>query len=112
MKNETGPFAIEEFVGLKTKMHSLLVDNNSQQQKATNKNDVDKNVVATISHNEHKDFLLNNKCLRHLINEIQSKDHKIETYEIKKISLFCLDDKIYIQINGYGGSSWLSELVI
>ena len=109
MKNETGPFAIEEFVGLKPKMHSFLVDNNSEQQEATNKNDVDKYVVATIS---HKDFLLNNKCLRHLINEIQSKDHKIETYEIKKISLSCLDDKIYIQINGYDGSSWLSQLVI
>ena len=26
------------------------------------------NVVATISHNEYKDFLLNNKCLRHSIS--------------------------------------------
>ena len=34
---------------------------------------------------------------------IQNKDHRIGTYEIKKISLFCFDDKIYIQNNGHGG---------
>ena len=37
------------------------------------------------------------------MNRIQSKDHKIGTYEISKISLPCIDDKIYIQNNGYGG---------
>ena len=59
------------------------------------------NVVATLSHNEYKDALLNNKCLRYLINRIQSKDHRIWTYEINKISLCCFDDKIWI--NGYDG---------
>ena len=37
------------------------------------------------------------------MNRIQSKDHKIGTYEIDKISLSCFDDKIYIQNNGYDG---------
>ena len=32
---------------------------------------------------------------------IQSKDHKIRTYEINQILLSCFDDKIYIQNNGY-----------
>ena len=57
----------------------------------------------TISHNEYKDVLLNKKCLRRSVNRIQSKDHKIETYEIDKISLPCFDDKIYIQNSGYDG---------
>ena len=35
------------------------------------------------------------------INRIQSRDHRIGTYEIKNISLSCFNDKIYIQINGY-----------
>ena len=35
------------------------------------------------------------------MNRNQSKDHKIRTYEINKISLSCFDDKIYIQNNGY-----------
>ena len=35
------------------------------------------------------------------MNRIQSKNHRIGTYEINKISLPCFDDKIYIQSNGY-----------
>ena len=46
---------------------------------------MNRNAAATISHNEYKDVLLNNKCLRHSMNKIQSKDH----------------DKIYIQKNEY-----------
>ena len=45
-------------------------------------------------------YLLNNKCIRHSINRIQSKDHRIGTHEINKISLPCFDDKMYIQNNG------------
>ena len=33
----------------------------------------------------------------------QSKDHRIETYEINKISLSWFDDKIYIENNEYDG---------
>ena len=34
------------------------------------------------------------------MNRIQSKDHKIETYEINKIYLSYFDSKLYIQNNG------------
>ena len=34
MKDETGGVAIEEFVGLKPKMYSFLVDDNSEHNKA------------------------------------------------------------------------------
>ena len=61
------------------------------------------NIVATISCKEYKDVLLNKKCLRHFMNRIQSKDHKIGTYEISKISLSCVDDKICIENNGCDG---------
>ena len=81
-------------------MYSYLVDDNSEHEKLK---DVNRNVVATISHDEYKDVLLNKKCLRHSMNRIQSKDHKIGTYEINKISLSCFDDKIYIQNNGCDG---------
>ena len=106
MKDETGSVAIEEFVGLKPKMYSYLIDKNEcKYKKANNKKakDVNKSVVATIGHNEYKDVLLKNKCLRHSVNIIQSNDHGIGTYEINKIALSCLDDKIYIQNNGYDG---------
>ena len=100
MKDETACVAIEKFVGLKPKMYSYLVDNNSEHKKTKG---VIRNIVAIMSHNEYKHALLNKKCLRHLINRIQSKDHRIETYEINKISLSCFDDKIVIHNNGYDG---------
>ena len=61
------------------------------------------NVVKKISHGEHKDVLLNKKCLRHSMNRIQSKDHWIRTYEINKISLSSFDDKIHILNSSYDG---------
>ena len=57
---------------------------------------MNRNVVARRSHNEYKDVLMNNKCLRHSMNRIQSKDHRIGTYEMNKILLSCFDNKIYI----------------
>ena len=64
---------------------------------------MNKNVVATIGLNEYKDVSLNNKYIRHSMNRIQSKDQRIETDEINKISLSCFDYKIYIKDNGYNG---------
>ena len=99
-KDETAGAAIEEFVELKPKVYSYLVDDNSEHKKAKG---VSRNVVATISHNEYKDVLLSTKYLRHSMHRIQSKDHKIGTYEINKISLSCFDDKIFFQNNGCDG---------
>ena len=63
-------------------MYSFLVDNNSEYKKAKV---VNRNIVERITCNEYKDELLNNKCIRHSMNRIQSKDHLIGTYEINKI---------------------------
>ena len=60
---------------------------------------MNKDVVETIIQSEYKNFLLNKKCLRHLMNRIQSKDNKIVTYVINKIPLSCLEDKIHIPNN-------------
>ena len=51
MKGKTGGVVIEEFVGLKSKMYSFLVDNNKHKKVKV----VNKNVIATIGHNEYKD---------------------------------------------------------
>ena len=57
----------------------------------------------TLSHNENKDVLLKNKCIRHTMNRIQSKEHRIGTYEINKIQLPFFDDKICIKNSEYDG---------
>ena len=62
MKDEITGVAIEEFVGLKPRMYSYLVDDNSEHKQAKK---VNKNIVATTSHNKYKDVLLNKKCLKH-----------------------------------------------
>ena len=51
-------------------MYSFLVDNN-EHKKAK---DVNKHVVATISHNEYKDVLLNKKCIKPSVNRIHGED--------------------------------------
>ena len=99
MKDETAGVTIKQFFGLKSKMYSYLVDDNSEHKNAKGMN---RNVAAT-SHNEYKDVLLNKKYFKHSMNRIQSKDHKIGTYGINKISLSCFDDKIYIQNNRCDG---------
>ena len=100
MKDKTAGVVIEEFVELKPKIYSYLVNYNSEHKKAKV---VNRNVVATIRHNEDNDVLFNKKCLRHSMNRIQSKDHRIGTYDINKISFSCFDDKIHIQSNGCDG---------
>ena len=54
MKDETKGVAIEEFSGLKPKIYSFLLDINGHKKTK----DVNKNVVPTIVHDEHKDVLL------------------------------------------------------
>ena len=56
MRDETGGVVIEEFVGLKAKMYSFLLDDNSEHKRAKGMNKI---VVTTISNNEYKDVLLN-----------------------------------------------------
>ena len=56
MKDETAGVVT---VGLKSKIRSYLGNDNSEYKKA---NGVNRNVAATISHNEYKDVLLNKKC--------------------------------------------------
>ena len=57
-------------------MYSYLADDNSEHKKTKG---VKKMFVVTISHNEYKNVFLNKTCLRHSMNRIQSKDHKIGT---------------------------------
>ena len=64
-------------------MYSFIVDENRKRK------GVNKNVVAAISDCEYK-----NVFLRHSMIRIQSKNHRIATYGINKISLSYFDGKI------------------
>ena len=92
MQDETSGAATEEFVVLNPKMYSFLLDN-TYHKTAKGMN---RNVIATKSHNKYKDVLLNNKSKKHSIKRIQSKDHRIGNVKSTKLSYF--DSKIYIYL--------------
>ena len=81
MKDVQEGKTINEFVGLKSKMYSMknIDDKETNAAKGVN--------IAT-EFNEFKDTLLNKKILRHKMRRIQSKRHKLGTYEINKSDLF------------------------
>ena len=59
-----------------------------------------KEVNIATEFNKFKDTFFNKKIIRYKMRRIQSKRHKIGTYEINKISLSCFDDKRFVLNNG------------
>ena len=53
-----------------------------------------------VAFNEFRDTLLNKKVVRCKMKIIQSKKHQLGTYEIKKWSLSCFGDKIFVLNDG------------
>ena len=88
MKDEFSAIIVEEFVGLKSKMHSMKKVDGKECNTA-------KGVSIVTEFNKFKYVLFNKKILRHTMRRIQSKNHKLGTYEVDKISLSCFDNKRY-----------------
>ena len=84
---------IHEFVGLKSKMYSLISSDGWKTNKA-------KGVNLLLRHKEYVDVLFNKKVVRYKMKRIQSNLHNISAYDIKKISLSCFDDKRYVLDDG------------
>ena len=53
--------------------------------------------------------LFNKTIIRHKMKRIQSKMHKLGTYEIGKISVSCFDDKRYVLDDGIYTSSYFHK---
>ena len=91
MKDESDGKIIDEFVRLKSKMHSIKNIDSEEFNTAEEVN---------IEFNEFKSILFNKKRMRHKMKRIQAKNHKIGTYKIKKMSLSRYDDKRFVLIDG------------
>ena len=74
-------------------MYSLAIVNIEEIKKARG---VNKIVVKNIRDKEYIEVLFNKNLLRHKVKRIQSKLHRIGTYDVCEISLTCFDDKRYI----------------
>ena len=92
MKDEFNENKIDEFVGLKSKMYSLI-SRNWEVNKA-------KGVNLKLRHKEYFDVLLGKKVVRHKMKRILSEKHNIGNYLLNKVSLSCYDDKRYILNDG------------
>ena len=92
MKDESEGKIIDEFVGLKSKMHSMKNIDGKESNAA-------KEVNIAIEFNKFKDTLFNKKIIRHDMRRIQGKKHKIGTDKIYKISLSVFDDKRFVLNN-------------
>ena len=93
---------ISEFVGLKSKMYSLIGVDDEGVTKA-------KGVNKKIRHKEFVDVLFNKKVIRHNIKRIQSNLHRIGTYNVCKISLSCFDDERYILDDGVNSLAYFQK---
>ena len=93
MKDEFGRVIVVEFFGLKSKMHSMRNTDDKECNTA-------RIVSIATNFDGFKDVLFNEKIIRHKKKRIQSKKHKLEIYEIGKISLSCFDDKRYVLDDG------------
>ena len=89
MKGELNGTKVDEFVGLKSKMYSLMSSDGKERNKA-------KGVNLKLRHKVYADVLFNKKVVRHKMKRKQSNLHSTGTCEINKISLGCFDDKRYI----------------
>ena len=97
-KDETAGVPIKEFIGLKSKMYSISLDNEKFSKKAKG---VKKNVIRKgTSYGDYLDVLNQSKVMHHKMKTIRSDCHQISSYEINKISLSPFDDKRYILSDG------------
>ena len=102
MKDEFGGVIITEFVGLKSKVYSIKKTDGKEHNTA-------KVVSIATEFNKFKDVLFNKKIIRHKMKRIRSKKHKLETYEIDKISLSCFDNKKYVLDDGIYNLSYFHK---
>ena len=86
IKHQYRGILINRYVGLKSKMHPMLSDDGKESATA-------KQLSSVPQFNQFKYTLFNKKIMRHKMKRIQSKEHKMGTYEINKITLLCFDDK-------------------
>ena len=78
MKDEFNGVKLSEFVGLKSKMYSLISVGDKEVNKA-------KGINKKLRHEEYLDVLFNKKVVWHSMKRIQSKLHEIGTYDLNKI---------------------------
>ena len=104
MKDEAAGKIIKEFVGLRAKLYSFIMDDGGEIKKCKG---IKKQVVeSSISHEDYKTCLLTGKEQLRKQNILRSYNHEVYTEEVNKIALSAQDDKRYILNDGVHTLAW------
>ena len=90
-KEELGRKIMMEFVALRPKIYSYLMDDDSEHKKTKGT----KKCVIRLKFDNYKDCLLNNKIISKSPQRFKSEKHNLYIDEINKISLIGNNDKDY-----------------
>ena len=107
MKDELDGFTMVEFIGLRAKCYSFLIDATQQaafnrKGKRTKKNKGIKECVVQndIQHSHYMGCLFNNERLLVRMNRLRSTNHQIQAVAQIKTALINYDDKRFILPDG------------
>jgi hypothetical protein len=110
MKDETKGTPIVEFVGLRSKCYSILLDNDVEKKtlKGIKKSLLKHNVIK---HNDYKRCIAQNAIKTDqrqiaTFHNLRTFDHHIYNYKYVKTSLSCYNDKQYILDDGISSLSY------
>ena len=103
-KDEAAGKNIKEFVGLRSKLYSYIMEEGKENKRCKG---VKKQVVKNyITHEDYKTCLKTGKEQLRKQNIIRSYEHEVYTEEVNKIALSAADDKRYLLKNSYDTLAW------
>ena len=104
MKDEAAGKNIKEYVGLRSKLYSFIMEEGGESKKCKG---VKRQVVEnSITHEDYKTCLLTGKEKLARQNIIRSYQHEVYTEEVNKVALSAADDKRYILKDGIHTLAW------
>ena len=103
-KDEAAGKRIKEFVGLRAKLYSFIMEDGKENKRCKG---VKKQVVeSSITHEDYKTCLRTGKEQLRKQNILRSYEHEVFTEEVNKIALSALDDKRHILNDGIHTLAW------
>ena len=103
-KDEAAGKIIKEFVGLRAKLYSFIMEDGKENKRCKG---VKKQVVeSSITHEDYKTCLRTGKEQLRKQNILRSYNHEVYTEEVNKVALSALDDKRYILGDGIHTLAW------
>ena len=91
-------FPLWSYVDLRSKMYSYMKENGKGGMTAKG---VKKYVIKNkLTHDDFMNVISEKKQLRHNINTMRSVKHQLGTYECRKVTLSCFDDKRHLTEDG------------